>query len=341
MQGNGAEHESETSHCRAVDPLAGDSIDDNVISNHSGRRSGCQDGSANRRCWRARSVGVRIAVVGGGSTYTPELVEGLAVRGGRLPVDELVLLDPDPDRVEVVGGLARRMLQRLEWPGRLILTPDTDAALDGADFVVVQLRVGGQAARFVDETLPPRFGTIGQETTGAGGFAKALRTVPVVLDIAGAGGSPGGTRPLDRRLHEPRRDRQPGAPRRRPPGDRAVQRGDRVPAPVRRAVRRDAGSRRARACRAQSPDLGAGDPRRRRRPAAGAARRGRRGARRGPADAARADPVAARRSRPTTCATTTCSTRSSPTSAATATRRAPRRSSRSSGSCSRCTAIRR
>jgi len=130
------------------------------------------------------SVGVRIAVVGGGSTYTPELVEGFAVRNSRLPVDELVLLDPDPERVEIVGGLARRMLHRLGWPGRLILTPNADAAIDGADFVVVQLRVGGQAARFLDETVPPRFGSIGQETTGAGGFAKALRTVPVVLDIA-------------------------------------------------------------------------------------------------------------------------------------------------------------
>ncbi len=129
-------------------------------------------------------MGVKIAVVGGGSTYTPELIEGITVRSDRLPVDELVLLDPDPERAEVVGGLARRMLTRLDWPGRLILTPDTDAALDGADFVVVQLRVGGQAARLIDETLPTRFGTIGQETTGAGGFAKALRTVPVVLDIA-------------------------------------------------------------------------------------------------------------------------------------------------------------
>jgi 6-phospho-beta-glucosidase len=129
-------------------------------------------------------VGVRIAVVGGGSTYTPELIEGISLRDSRLPVDELILLDPDPDRAEVVGGLARRMLNRLEWPGRLILTPDPDAALDGADFVIIQLRVGGQAARYLDETLPPRHGTIGQETTGAGGFAKALRTVPVVLDIA-------------------------------------------------------------------------------------------------------------------------------------------------------------
>ena len=129
-------------------------------------------------------MGVRVAVVGGGSTYTPELIEGLAVRDDRVRIDELVLLDIDPDRAEIVGGMARRMLARLGWTGRLQLTGVLDAALDGADFVIVQLRVGGQAARFVDETLPPRFGTIGQETTGAGGFAKALRTVPVVLDIA-------------------------------------------------------------------------------------------------------------------------------------------------------------
>ena len=129
-------------------------------------------------------MGARVAVVGGGSTYTPELIEGLAVRNDRVRIDELVLLDIDPDRAEIVGGMARRMLARLGWTGRLELTGVLDAALDGADFVIVQLRVGGQAARFVDETLPPRFGTIGQETTGAGGFAKALRTVPVVLDIA-------------------------------------------------------------------------------------------------------------------------------------------------------------
>jgi 6-phospho-beta-glucosidase len=129
-------------------------------------------------------VGVKLAVVGGGSTYTPELIEGIARRANRLPVDELVLLDTDPERLEIVGGLASRMLERLEWPGRLVRTGDTDAAIDGADFVLIQLRVGGQAARLVDETLPPKFGTIGQETTGAGGFAKALRTVPVVLDLA-------------------------------------------------------------------------------------------------------------------------------------------------------------
>ena len=129
-------------------------------------------------------MGVKIAVVGGGSTYTPELIEGFDQRRDRLPVDELVLHDIDDERLEVVGGLARRILEKHEWPGRLVTTKDRDGALDGASFVIVQLRVGGQAARLVDETLPLEFGCIGQETTGPGGFAKALRTVPVVLDIA-------------------------------------------------------------------------------------------------------------------------------------------------------------
>ncbi|MEA2653080.1 MAG: 6-phospho-beta-glucosidase [Chloroflexota bacterium] len=129
-------------------------------------------------------MGVKVAVVGGGSTYTPELVEGFARRDDRLPIDELVLLDIDPDRLAVVGGLARRMLEGLGWGGRLVLSDDRDAAIDGADFVLIQLRVGGQAARLVDETLPPSFGLVGQETTGAGGFAKALRTVPLVLELA-------------------------------------------------------------------------------------------------------------------------------------------------------------
>lgn len=129
-------------------------------------------------------MGLKITVVGGGSTYTPELVEGFVSRAARLPVDELVLLDIDPERLGIVAGLAGRILARRGWSGRLTPTLDRAAALDGADFVVVQLRVGGQAARFRDETIPPRFGCVGQETTGPGGFAKALRTVPVVLEIA-------------------------------------------------------------------------------------------------------------------------------------------------------------
>ena len=129
-------------------------------------------------------MGVKVSVAGGGSTYTPELVEGLATRADRLPIDELVLLDPSPERLEVVGALADRMLRRAGWSGRLVLTDRRDEALEGVDFVIVQLRVGGQAARLTDETIPGAFGCIGQETTGAGGFAKALRTVPVVLELA-------------------------------------------------------------------------------------------------------------------------------------------------------------
>ena len=129
-------------------------------------------------------MGVKVAVVGGGSTYTPELVEGFVTRGDRLTVDELALLDIDAERLAVVGGLAERMLRRAGWSGRLVLTGDRDRALEGAGFVLVQLRIGGQAARFSDETIPPRYGCIGQETTGPGGFAKALRTVPVVLALA-------------------------------------------------------------------------------------------------------------------------------------------------------------
>jgi 6-phospho-beta-glucosidase len=129
-------------------------------------------------------MGLKIAVVGGGSTYTPELVHGFAADAARLAVDELVLFDLDTERVRVVGGLARRMLERAGLGGRLVVTERREEALDGADFVIVQLRVGGQAQRLVDETLPLEFGCIGQETTGPGGFAKALRTVPVVLELA-------------------------------------------------------------------------------------------------------------------------------------------------------------
>ena len=127
---------------------------------------------------------MKIAVVGGGSTYTPELVSGLAGERERLDVTELVLQDIDPERLEVVGGLAGRMLERGGFSGALTLTDDLDRALDGADFVLVQIRVGGQQARLSDETVPLACGCVGQETTGAGGLAKALRTVPVVLSIA-------------------------------------------------------------------------------------------------------------------------------------------------------------
>ncbi|WDM15472.1 6-phospho-beta-glucosidase [Streptomyces lavenduligriseus] len=127
---------------------------------------------------------MKLTVVGGGSTYTPELVDGFARLRDTLPIEELVLVDPAADRLELVGGLARRIFARQGHTGRIVTTSDLDAGVDGADAVLLQLRVGGQAAREKDETWPLECGCIGQETTGAGGLAKALRTVPVVLDIA-------------------------------------------------------------------------------------------------------------------------------------------------------------
>ncbi|MEU0603908.1 6-phospho-beta-glucosidase [Streptomyces sp. NPDC006393] len=127
---------------------------------------------------------MKLTVVGGGSTYTPELIDGFARLRDTLPVEELVLVDPAADRLELVGGLARRIFAHQGHPGRIVTTSDLEAAVDGADAVLLQLRVGGQAARLQDETWPLECGCVGQETTGAGGLAKALRTVPVVLDIA-------------------------------------------------------------------------------------------------------------------------------------------------------------
>ncbi|MBV9831373.1 MAG: 6-phospho-beta-glucosidase [Marmoricola sp.] len=127
---------------------------------------------------------MRIAVVGGGSTYTPELVDGLGRMQDVLPVEELVLVDPAEDRLALVGAFSRRVLQRHDLPDVLTTTTDLDAGVAGADAVLLQLRVGGQVARGQDETWPLECGCVGQETTGAGGLAKALRTVPVVLDIA-------------------------------------------------------------------------------------------------------------------------------------------------------------
>ncbi|MGN9779321.1 6-phospho-beta-glucosidase [Micromonospora sp. H33] len=118
---------------------------------------------------------MKISVVGGGSTYTPELIDGF---GAFKDVTEVVLIDPDAERLSIVGPFAKRMLPSVRW------TTDLDEGLDGAGIVIIQLRVGGQTARISDETFPLECGCVGQETTGAGGLAKALRTVPVVLDVA-------------------------------------------------------------------------------------------------------------------------------------------------------------
>ncbi|MFI2367063.1 6-phospho-beta-glucosidase [Streptomyces sp. NPDC018833] len=127
---------------------------------------------------------MKLAVVGGGSTYTPELIDGFARMRQTLPISELVLIDPAADRLDLVGGLARRIFAKQGHDGRIVTTSGLDAGVAGADAVLLQLRVGGQAAREKDETWPLECGCVGQETTGAGGLAKALRTVPVVLDIA-------------------------------------------------------------------------------------------------------------------------------------------------------------
>jgi 6-phospho-beta-glucosidase len=127
---------------------------------------------------------MKLAVIGAGSTYTPELVSGLMRERERIDLRELVLHDIDARRREVVGGLATRILERQGFAGALTITDDLDFALESADAVLIQVRVGGQAARLRDETIPAACGCVGQETTGAGGLAKAMRTVPVVLEIA-------------------------------------------------------------------------------------------------------------------------------------------------------------
>jgi 6-phospho-beta-glucosidase len=127
---------------------------------------------------------MKLAVIGGGSTYTPELVDGIARLAADVQVSELVLVDPDEGRLALVGPVSARIMRALGHPAPVRWTTSLDDGLDGAGAVLLQLRVGGQAARHRDETWPLECGCVGQETTGAGGLAKALRTVPVVLEIA-------------------------------------------------------------------------------------------------------------------------------------------------------------
>ena len=127
---------------------------------------------------------MKITVIGGGSTYTPELVNGFLARHDTLPVDELWLMDINAERLDVVGGFARRMVEAKGAPFKVVLSTNQREAVSGAAYVTTQLRVGMMPARVADEYLGRRHGLIGQETTGVGGMAKALRTVPVVLNIA-------------------------------------------------------------------------------------------------------------------------------------------------------------
>jgi 6-phospho-beta-glucosidase len=127
---------------------------------------------------------MKVAVLGGGSTYTPELVDGLLARAAAFGLREIALMDIDAARLACVGAFCRRMAARAGGGVAVTLTAQAAAAIDGADFVVTQIRVGGQEARRRDERLGLRHGLIGQETTGVGGFAKALRTIPVILGYA-------------------------------------------------------------------------------------------------------------------------------------------------------------
>ena len=126
-----------------------------------------------------------ITVIGGGSSYTPELVDGLIKRSCELPVDEIRLVDipAGQEKLNIVGELVQRMLKKAGLKTKVGLSLDRRSALKGADFVVAQLRVGGLAARVQDERFPLKYDVLGQETTGPGGFANALRTIPVMLDV--------------------------------------------------------------------------------------------------------------------------------------------------------------
>lgn len=127
---------------------------------------------------------MKIAVIGGGSTYTPELVNGFLARADRLPLKELWLMDIDQNRLNVVGGFAERMVRSKGDPFKIMLSTSQEQSIAGASYVITQLRVGMMPARRNDEYLGRRHGLIGQETTGVGGMAKALRTIPVILNIA-------------------------------------------------------------------------------------------------------------------------------------------------------------
>jgi 6-phospho-beta-glucosidase len=126
----------------------------------------------------------KIAVIGGGSSYTPELIDGFIQNEANLQVDEIALYDIDEERLKVVGGIAQRMVTYAELDTKVTLSTDRPRAVDGAKFVLSSMRVGKMQARIKDEKIPLKYNVVGQETTGPGGTFKAFRTIPVTLDIA-------------------------------------------------------------------------------------------------------------------------------------------------------------
>lgn len=127
---------------------------------------------------------LKIAVIGSGSTYSPEIFEGIIKRRNSLSVKKIALMDIDENKLNIVGGLIERMVKAAGIDAEIVKTMDLDTALDGADYVLAQIRVGRLPARVLDERIPLKYGLIGQETTGIGGFFKALRTIPEILKIA-------------------------------------------------------------------------------------------------------------------------------------------------------------
>ncbi|GAB6138799.1 6-phospho-beta-glucosidase [Halanaerobaculum tunisiense] len=129
--------------------------------------------------------GLKVATIGGGSSYTPEIIEGFIKRYDELPVKDLYLVDIEEGKwkLDIVGDLAKRMVEEAGVDMNIHLTLDREEAIKNADFVTTQFRVGLLDARIRDEKIPLKYDCIGQETTGAGGMTKALRTIPVILDI--------------------------------------------------------------------------------------------------------------------------------------------------------------
>nr|WP_086939188.1 6-phospho-beta-glucosidase [Thaumasiovibrio occultus] len=128
---------------------------------------------------------LKLAIIGGGSSYTPELIEGVIKRADRLPVREIHLVDVEhgQEKLDIILALSQRMVEKAGVDIAIKASLDRKAAIKDADFVMTQFRVGGLQARANDERIPLKYDVIGQETTGPGGFAKALRTIPVILDI--------------------------------------------------------------------------------------------------------------------------------------------------------------
>ncbi len=129
---------------------------------------------------------MKITIIGAGSSYTPELIEGIIERYNHLKIEEIWLLDiPDgKEKLNIIADLSKRMFEKFSIPIKIRKTLNLEESIENASFIINQIRVGGLKGRHLDESIPLKYGMLGQETTGAGGFANALRTIPQVLEIA-------------------------------------------------------------------------------------------------------------------------------------------------------------